>query len=780
MSKRAPSTTTASASKRQKRSAPKTTKFEVWDRTLLRKLISLVDIKDETRAVLAKINAKVSGDKLEVGYRPSKMAGFGRLYGFGLQGVPGWIRRVMRPHDKDIDIKNCAPSFWVQVAERELGPGVAPHMRHYVENREKVLTNELGNLSRSQAKEAVLTILHLGQPDDDDRPYYRVLSAEVKKVTQKLMKLDKFAPLIQRLEELGKPNPMGTFNSWIYQVPEAKSLEIIDQFFEAKGRPVTTLVFDGLLVQGSEGEPPLPTALLRGAELLVKQRTGLVVELVEKPHQPRAKDLERLKGDREPDTDTKGFALLTSTLAEHGRREKLSRFADAVFGTHASIPGALEQRSEAAEFINRVLLDVDEFHARPVMAALLTWFQTQDHADFPLLTQKGMDHKICAFTNGQLDIAEMKFTETVEMKNAPVPTFWYFDQAYSEEKKDTPLWDCPLSTQIAPEEKKEDDNTREDPIFMLEALIGRLFHPVGRFDRWSVMLFVLGDANTGKSTILQLVSKMFPVGSVANISANHEKQFGLEKLVNARLILCMDLPKDMCQVLSQTEWQSCVSGEYVSVPRKNKVALSVPEWSAPFFWAGNSSPNYRDNAGSASRRLATYRFETVIAKRDTMLVAKVLDTELVAIMLRCLTRYHDLRERRAGQDFWKFAPMALVEQRDRASEETNYLANFVANGDNFYDCVFEEGAVTPLALIKKAFTNHMQFNHADVKFVWSSDYHALRSRGFVIKRSYLCKVCPEIASLALCGDHYNAGKNRKQVTVVHNLRIKRKDEGGAY
>ena len=73
---------------------------------------------------------------------------------------------------------------------------------------------------------------------------------------------------------------------------------------------------------------------------------------------------------------------------------------------------------------------------------------------------------------------------------------------------------------------------------------------------------------------------------VGSISANHEKQFGLEKLVDARLVLCPDLPDDMMRVLSQTEWQSCVSGEYVSVPRKNKLALSVPAWSAPFFWAG--------------------------------------------------------------------------------------------------------------------------------------------------------------------------------------------------
>jgi hypothetical protein len=622
----------------------------------------------------------------------------------------------------------------------------------------------------------VLTILHLGQPDDEDRPFYRALSAEVKCVTSKLMKLDKFSPLMTRLEELAKPNFMGTFNSWIYQVPEAKSLEVMDQFFETKGRHVTTLVFDGLLVEGCKGDPPLPAALLRGAEALVKQRTGLTIELLEKPHKPRPKDLERLQGNREPSEDLVGFGWLTAMLVEHGRREKLKRFNDAVYGAHATIPGALEKRAEAAEFINRVLHVFDEYHARPIMASLLTWFQTQNHAEFPLLTERGMNQSVCAFRDGQLDISTMTFTETAELKDGPVPTFWFFDQEYANVATDTPLWNNLLSTQLAEEEEKGDAmDEREGPLEMLEVLVGRLFHAVGTYDKWSIMPFILGDANTGKSTVLHIVSKMFPAGAVANISANHEKQFGLEKLVNARLILCPDLPDDMRKVLSQTEWQSCVSGEFVSVPRKNKVALSVPEWSAPFFWAGNNLPNYHDNSGSASRRLATFRFERVIASRDTQLVQKILDNELLAVMLRCLTRYRDTYTRRAGQDFWKFAPAVMVEQRDQASEETNHFTSFVANGDDFYQCIFQEGAQTQMADIKKAFANHMKFNHEDIKWKWSSDYHALRSRGYVITRVNLCKTCGELALKATCGEHYSPA-NRRRLVVVKNMRLQRRDE----
>jgi hypothetical protein len=154
MKRRGPTRAAApGAAKKPKKQTPQVTKVEVWNKGRLRLLISLVDIPGETRTVLSKIDDKlVGGDKLEVAYAPSKEAGFGRLYGFGLQGLPSWIRRVVRPHDHDIDIKNCAPSFWVQVAERELGPGAAPHMRHYVDNRDEVLANELGDLPRDRGR----------------------------------------------------------------------------------------------------------------------------------------------------------------------------------------------------------------------------------------------------------------------------------------------------------------------------------------------------------------------------------------------------------------------------------------------------------------------------------------------------------------------------------------------------------------------------------------------------------------------------------------------------
>jgi phage/plasmid-associated DNA primase len=163
---------------------------------------------------------------------------------------------------------------------------------------------------------------------------------------------------------------------------------------------------------------------------------------------------------------------------------------------------------------------------------------------------------------------------------------------------------------------------------------------------------------------------MFPSKRVAVLAANHEKTFGLQTWVNARIILAPDIPDKMHKVLGQTIWQAMVTGESVSVPRKNKDALDLDAWPVPLFWAGNHLPSFSDNAGSTSRRLAVFRFQTLIKTRDTSLMGRIERGELVAVMIRCLRQYHKARQQYAGRDFWAFAPVAMKEARDDAAEET--------------------------------------------------------------------------------------------------------------
>ena len=103
---------------------------------------------------------------------------------------------------------------------------------------------------------------------------------------------------------------------------------------------------------------------------------------------------------------------------------------------------------------------------------------------------------------------------------------------------------------------------------MFEILVGRSFFPLKKYDDWQVILFILGDGHTGKSTLLDLIGGMFPGTSIAAISSNTEEHFGLQSLYNKRLILIPDLPSDFRKIINRSLFQSMVTGDIVNVPIK--------------------------------------------------------------------------------------------------------------------------------------------------------------------------------------------------------------------
>jgi len=77
-------------------------------------------------------------------------------------GIPVYPQLDPPPHGPrhhDIDFKNCAPTFWVQITENAL-PGAYPRpmMRRYVDHREQVLAEDLGHIESGQAKTDILKI----------------------------------------------------------------------------------------------------------------------------------------------------------------------------------------------------------------------------------------------------------------------------------------------------------------------------------------------------------------------------------------------------------------------------------------------------------------------------------------------------------------------------------------------------------------------------------------------------------------------------------------------
>lgn len=99
------------------------------------------------------------------------------------------------------------------------------------------------------------------------------------------------------------------------------------------------------------------------------------------------------------------------------------------------------------------------------------------------------------------------------------------------------------------------------------------------------------------------------------------------------------------------DWKSIVSGEPVQVKKKNKVACTVK---LPGSWLVicNILPNWSDEQGSMTRRMALLRFTKPVPtdKTDTNLLNKIINDELPFLLVKCNLAYHEKRRQVGDED----------------------------------------------------------------------------------------------------------------------------------
>lgn len=205
-------------------------------------------------------------------------------------------------------------------------------------------------------------------------------------------------------------------------------------------------------------------------------------------------------------------------------------------------------------------------------------------------------------------------------------------------------------------------------------MIGRCMYDLGEIEEWQVMGYLLGQAGSGKSTILtKIVKIIYETCDVGVLSNNIEKKFGLSALEDKFLFIGPEIKGNLS--LEQSEFQSLISGEDLQIAKKMKTAQSVV-WKVPGFLAGNEVPSYTDNAGSISRRLLVYKFDKKVQKGDTRL-GKKLAKELGYIMQACNRAYQEAVNIYGEKDIWSIVPKYFKKTKDQMAENTNALTNFL-------------------------------------------------------------------------------------------------------
>jgi hypothetical protein len=206
-------------------------------------------------------------------------------------------------------------------------------------------------------------------------------------------------------------------------------------------------------------------------------------------------------------------------------------------------------------------------------------------------------------------------------------------------------------------------------------IIGRMLYDVGDMDNWQVFPYLLGLAGTGKSTIAHdVIANLYSVEDVGILSNNSEKTFGLAAVYNKLVFVAGEVKRDIA--LEQSEFQSLVSGEAMSINEKYKTAQPIPNWKVPGIMAGNELPAFSDNAGSIARRLIVFRFDRKVQKSDPKLREKIVN-EMAYILPKCNKAYLKAARAYNGDNIWDVIPKQFVESRDRSMATLSLLDSFV-------------------------------------------------------------------------------------------------------
>jgi hypothetical protein len=233
---------------------------------------------------------------------------------------------------------------------------------------------------------------------------------------------------------------------------------------------------------------------------------------------------------------------------------------------------------------------------------------------------------------------------------------------------------------------------------IIYAMLGRLLYKVNQVDKWQVILFIRGVAQSGKSTIGKIAKLFFKAEDVAVMSSNIEQKFGLDPISRMLIFICFEVTKSWS--LPRADFQSLISGEELSIAGKNKTARTI-QWEVPGLLLGNELGPWIDAAGSMVRRLLVTEFQHRIHKGDPNLDEK-LEQELPSLIFKCqqayMATYHEFRD----CSIWEKVPHYFKQVQDRIASSTNPIKEFIEKSNIVYR---EKDAFMPVYVFDDRFTD---------------------------------------------------------------------------
>lgn len=252
------------------------------------------------------------------------------------------------------------------------------------------------------------------------------------------------------------------------------------------------------------------------------------------------------------------------------------------------------------------------------------------------------------------------------------------------------------------------------------AMCGKMGYEVNELDRWQIIPFLRGVAQSGKSTILKYIASVwYNSDDVAVLGNDMEKQFGLSILAEEykrMMYYCTEVREDFR--LPQAQFQSMATGEPINMSVKFKTARTTVI-KAPGILAGNVHMQYVDTSRSVARRILEFYFGNCVTDLDTELPDK-LETEAAAFLVKCNLAYLTKFKRHGAKAIWEAVPQYFHELRKLLEQDLNPLCCFLETSQ---DIQINPGLYMPFNDLKKLYNNWLdQNNIPKTKMRLTQDY----------------------------------------------------------
>lgn len=190
---------------------------------------------------------------------------------------------------------------------------------------------------------------------------------------------------------------------------------------------------------------------------------------------------------------------------------------------------------------------------------------------------------------------------------------------------------------------------KEAPGGTIRGFMARPLFPFDRAqDNMQATMGFLGDAGTGKSTLLEIMASMFDPEDVGVVAPNCEEKWWVGYIYDKLMAFFPELSEDMR--VSRAAIQEIISNGRVGVALKNRDQKHL-QWKRYFAgFAGNILPNeWTDTRKSLLRRLIIAMFKFVPENLDENLLERCM-AELPCIIYRCLLDYHRMLRKTRVRD----------------------------------------------------------------------------------------------------------------------------------